>query len=69
LSKFKLKSLTYRDRPFRGTLREVAIVHFGHDVDGMVTRLLDEQFEDGGWNCEVENGSIRSSFATTISVL
>jgi hypothetical protein len=28
-----------------------------------------EQLEDGGWNCEVENGSIRSSFATTINVL
>ncbi len=32
-------------------------------------RLLGEQLEDGGWNCEVENGSVRSSFATTINVL
>jgi len=44
-------------------------VYFGQDVDGIVARLLDEQLEDGGWNCEVENGSVRSSFATTINVL
>jgi hypothetical protein len=34
-----------------------------------VNRLLTEQLEDGGWNCEAENGSVRSSFATTINVL
>jgi hypothetical protein len=38
-------------------------------VDGVVARLLGEQLEDGGWNCEAENGSVRSSFATTINVL
>jgi hypothetical protein len=43
--------------------------YFGQDVSDVVARLLDEQLEDGGWNCEVENGSIRSSFATTINVL
>jgi hypothetical protein len=43
--------------------------YFGQDVDGVVTRLLGEQLEDGGWNCEAENGSVRSSFATTINVL
>jgi hypothetical protein len=43
--------------------------YFGQDVDGVVARLLDEQLEDGGWNCEVENGSVRSSFHTTIRVL
>jgi hypothetical protein len=42
---------------------------FGLDVEGIVARLLSEQLEDGGWNCEVENGSVRSSFATTINVL
>jgi hypothetical protein len=31
--------------------------------------LLDEQLSDGGWNCEAENGSTRSSFHTTICVL
>jgi hypothetical protein len=43
--------------------------YFAQDVDGVVARLLGEQLEDGGWNCEVENGSVRSSFATTINVL
>jgi hypothetical protein len=43
--------------------------YFGQDVDGVVARLLREQLKDGGWNCEAENGSVRSSFATTINVL
>ena len=43
--------------------------YFDQDVDGVVARLLGEQLEDGGWNCEAENGSVRSSFATTINVL
>jgi hypothetical protein len=43
--------------------------YFEQDVKGVVARLLAEQLEDGGWNCEAENGSVRSSFATTINVL
>ncbi len=43
--------------------------YFGQDVDGLVDRLLGEQMEDGGWNCEAENGSTRGSFHTTICVL
>jgi hypothetical protein len=43
--------------------------YFGQHVDAVVARLLDEQLEDGGWNCEAENGSVRSSFHTTIRVL
>jgi hypothetical protein len=50
--------------------RTVALgAYFEQDVDGVVARLLGEQLEDGGWNCEAENGSDRSSFATTINVL
>jgi hypothetical protein len=50
--------------------RTVALgTYFGQDVDGVVARLLGEQLEDGGWNCEAENGSVRSSFHTTICVL
>jgi hypothetical protein len=50
--------------------RTVAIgAYFGADVDGIVERLLGEQLADGGWNCEAENGSVRSSFHTTICVL
>jgi hypothetical protein len=43
--------------------------YFGADVDGIVERLLGEQLDDGGWNCEAERGSTRSSFHTTICVL
>ena len=43
--------------------------YFGQDVRGLVDRLLGEQLPDGGWNCEAENGSTRSSFNTTICVL
>lgn len=44
-------------------------VYFHQDVEGTVARLLSEQLEDGGWNCEAERGSVRSSFDTTINVL
>lgn len=43
--------------------------YFGEDVQGVVDRLLSEQLSDGGWNCEAEFGSTRSSFDTTICVL
>ncbi|HEX7105783.1 MAG TPA: squalene cyclase [Acidothermaceae bacterium] len=43
--------------------------YFGQDVEALVARLLNEQLDDGGWNCETENGSVRSSFDTTICVL
>ena len=43
--------------------------YFGERSDRLVDRLLGEQLADGGWNCEAERGSIRSSFHTTICVL
>ena len=43
--------------------------YFGQDIQRIVDRLLTEQLPDGGWNCEAENGSTRSSFNTTICVL
>src|SRR5947209_12996361 len=43
--------------------------YFGLDVQRIVDRLLGEQLADGGWNCEAPNGSMRSSFNTTICVL
>jgi hypothetical protein len=50
--------------------RTIALgAYFGQDVAGIVARLISEQLEDGGWNCEAQNGSVRSSFDTTINVL
>ena len=50
--------------------RTVAIgAYFGENVTPIVERLLTEQMEDGGWNCEQEIGSTRGSFHTTIDVL
>ena len=50
--------------------RVVALgAYFGERSDRLVDRLLSEQLKDGGWNCEAERGSMRSSFHTTICVL
>lgn len=43
--------------------------YFGVDVSPIVERILAERLADGGWNCEAENGSVRSSFDTTLTVL
>lgn len=43
--------------------------YFGEPVDKVVDRLIRDQLTDGGWNCEAEGGSTRSSFHTTICVL
>ncbi len=42
--------------------------YFGEASDRLVDRLLEDQLEDGGWNCEAPD-SRRSSFHTTICVL
>ena len=50
--------------------RTVALgAYFDRDVEGVVARLLEEQLEDGGWNCQAEYGSVRSSFHSTMNVL
>src|ERR1051325_9305790 len=36
-------------------------VYFDQDVDGVVGRPVGEQLEDGGWDCEAENGCVRAS--------
>jgi len=43
--------------------------YFGRDMSPLVERLLGEQLDDGGWNCEALNGSVRSSFDSTLGVL
>ena len=42
--------------------------YFGHPNEKLARRLVSEQLEDGGWNCEAPK-SVRSSFHTTICVL
>lgn len=43
--------------------------YFGVEVTPVLRRIIEEQQEDGGWNCDAELGSVRSSFDTTINVL
>lgn len=43
--------------------------YFGQNVDSVVERLVTDQLDDGGWNCEAERGSTRSSFHSTICVV
>ena len=50
--------------------RVVALgAYFGEPSHRLVDRLLGEQLADGGWNCEAERRSTRSSFHTTICVV
>jgi hypothetical protein len=42
--------------------------YFGHPAESLARRLVSEQLEDGGWNCDAPRSS-RSSFHTTICVL
>jgi hypothetical protein len=43
--------------------------YFGVEMGPLVERLVGERLDDGGWNCEAERGSVRSSFDSTINVL
>ena len=42
--------------------------YFGRPTESLARRLVDEQLDDGGWNCDAPK-SARSSFHTTICVL
>jgi hypothetical protein len=42
--------------------------YFGRPTESLARRLISEQLDDGGWNCEAPK-SRRSSFHTTICVL
>jgi hypothetical protein len=42
--------------------------YFGRPTESLARRLVGEQLDDGGWNCEAPK-STRSSFHTTICVL
>jgi hypothetical protein len=42
--------------------------YFGYPSESLARRLVGEQLDDGGWNCDAPK-SVRSSFHTTICVL
>lgn len=42
--------------------------YFGHPAESLARRLVSDQLQDGGWNCEAPR-SARSSFHSTICVL
>ncbi len=73
------KGLAYKplnNRPFLHGETEPCIngrilgigAYFKEPNDALAKQLLDEQLEDGGWNCEAPR-SRRSSFHTTVCVL
>jgi hypothetical protein len=43
--------------------------YFGEGGEAILATLLRGQLEDGGWNCDAEDGATVSSFHTTICVL
>jgi hypothetical protein len=69
----------FRDKPFK-TFFEGEVepcinggvlalgAYFGRPTESLARRLMGEQLDDGGWNCEAPK-SARSSFHTTICVL
>ncbi|MET9226124.1 squalene cyclase [Lentzea sp. NPDC003310] len=44
-------------------------VWLGAEVDGIARWFVDHQLADGGWNCEWIEGSVRSSFHSTLNSL
>lgn len=41
----------------------------GADVTGLAHWFVDHQMDEGGWNCEWVNGSVRASFNSTLNSL
>ena len=41
----------------------------GRDVSRLAQWFVEHQMEEGGWNCEWESGSVRSSFHSTLNSL
>jgi hypothetical protein len=65
------RSMNYSEVCVTGMFVSI-LSHFGFKdprLDGMVGFLLDHQMNDGGWNCQVFNGAVHSSFHTTLCVL
>lgn len=67
----------YEDLPYWGGEVDCCINAFtlangawlGADIDPLVGWFAEHQLPDGGWNCEWVEGSVRSSFHSTLNVL
>ncbi|MGI8949537.1 MAG: squalene cyclase [Ornithinimicrobium sp.] len=67
----------YDDLPYWGGEVDCCINAFtlangtwlGADVSGLEQWFVEHQMDDGGWNCEWEAGSTRSSFVSTLNTL
>lgn len=67
----------YNDLPYWGGEVDCCInaftlangVWLGADVSALPAWFLEHRMADGGWNCEWENGSTRSSFHSTLNSL
>ncbi|MHA7987142.1 squalene cyclase [Rathayibacter sp. CAU 1779] len=67
----------YDDLPFWGGEVDVCINSFtlasgawlGADVSGLAAWFPEHRLADGGWNCEWVEGSVRSSFHSTLNAL
>ncbi|WP_293697947.1 squalene cyclase [uncultured Agrococcus sp.] len=67
----------YDDLPYWGGEVDVCINAYtlangawlGVDVASLVQWFREHQLDDGGWNCEWEHGSVRSSFHSTLNAL
>lgn len=67
----------YDDLPYWGGEVDVCINGFtltsgtwlGADVAGLVDWFAEHRLADGGWNCEWETGSTRSSYHSTLNAL
>lgn len=67
----------YEDLPYWGGETDACINGFtlgsgawlGADVDGLADWFVEHQTEEGGWNCEWVEGSVRSSFDSTLNAL
>lgn len=67
----------YEDLPYWGGEVDACINAYtlangawlGGDVSGLLDWFADKQMDDGGWNCEWVEGSVRSSFHSTLNSL
>ncbi|GAB3278588.1 hypothetical protein GCM10027449_18780 [Sinomonas notoginsengisoli] len=67
----------YEDLPYWGGEVDVCInaatlangAWLGADVEGLARWFVEHQMDEGGWNCEWVNGSVRSSFNSTLNAL